>query len=95
MDMPKSNTLSVPARLFARGYVAWIYPPHQAPSTAQSLAKAASTTKAKANSPYFDMTMQEIEAKLADQEERIAYLEKQVGRVKRHVGFTHLPPPAG
>ena len=40
------------------------------------------------------MTLQEIEAKLAEQEERIEYLERQVGRVKRHVGFTHLPPPA-
>ena len=48
---PLSSMPNVPALLFARGYVAWIYPPHQAPSTAQSLAKAASTTKEKANSP--------------------------------------------
>lgn len=41
------------------------------------------------------MTLQEIEAKFKEQDERIAYLEKQVGRVKRHVGFTLLPPPAG
>ena len=50
MDMLKSNTLSVRVRLFARDYVAWIYPPHQARSIARSLVKAASTTKAKANS---------------------------------------------
>ena len=46
----QSNMPNARALPFAMDYVAWIYPPHQATSIAQSLAKAASTTKAKANS---------------------------------------------
>ena len=44
-----SSMQNAHALLYAKGYVAWIYPLHQALSIAQSIAKDASITKAKDN----------------------------------------------
>ena len=81
--MPNARALP-----FAMDYVAWIYPLHQAHSIAQSLAKVASTTKAKANSPSFDNSIkQEIIVPARDKNMEI----DKIYNIDCLEGMKHIP----